>query len=210
MAKLPSGTKLAVIGSANGWSHVIATLPNGALLEGYVMDEYIAEPAPTVEPGTPVNKAAQVITRGSSLRLRTGPSTRYNIVARMPNGASITILSTRNGWARIRFVSSKGSQYEGWASERYLGSITPTAAPAAKPTETPAPAETVEPSVTPEPDEAIQPTDTPTPDETVEPAETAQPIETDELADAKEPVDTPASRAETDGTDGPQDAVEYV
>lgn len=72
--------------------------------------------------------AAQTATVTSSLRLRSGPSTGFRILAVMPQGESVTVLEgPTNGWYRVQYRSMTG-----WASAEYLtvaGTGTPTPSP---------------------------------------------------------------------------------
>ena len=193
VAKLPDGTRLEVLDTENGWSRVRATLPDGSVVEGFVMDVYLSDTAPTASPAVPtpaatttspavptpaatvtaqpgatttpaplpsgeptevptapVEVTAMVNTNGSALRLRSNPSTRSDVLARMPNGAEITILEIVDGWTRIKFVAQNGDEYEGWASSDFIKPAerpTPTAAPL--PTAAPEPTAKPEPTATP-------------------------------------------------------------
>ena len=99
---------------------------------------------PTEVPTTPVEITARVNTNGSALRLRSNPSTRSDVLARMPNGAEITIFESVDDWTRIKFVAQNGDEYEGWASSSFIK-------PAERPTTPPAPTAVPEPTVKPEP-----------------------------------------------------------
>ena len=129
IAKLPDGTRLEVLGTENGWSRIRATMPDGSVVEGFVMDDYLSDVEPTAAPATPTpaatataqpgaattpaplpsgeptpapaESAAKVNTSGSALRLRSDPSTSSDVLVRMPNGADVTILETVDGWTRI-------------------------------------------------------------------------------------------------------------
>ena len=123
IAKLNDGSKVTVISTENGWSRIRAVLPNGSMVEGYVSDMYLADvaaptttPAPTTAPAT----NARVRTNGSALRLRSGASTSSAVIARMPNGADLTVLERADGWMRVRFTAANGSVFEGWASAEYI------------------------------------------------------------------------------------------
>ena len=123
IAKLNDGSKVTVISTENGWSRIRAALPNGSMVEGYVSDMYLADvaaptttPAPTTAPAT----NARVRTNGSALRLRSGASTSSAVIARMPNGADLTVLERADGWMRVRFTAANGSMFEGWASAEYI------------------------------------------------------------------------------------------
>ena len=174
VAKLPDGTRLEVLGTENGWSRIRATMPDGSVVEGFVMDDYLSDVEPTAAPATPTpaatataqpgaattpaplpsgeptpapaESAAKVNTSGSALRLRSDPSTSSDVLVRMPNGADVTILETVDGWTRIRFVAKNGKEYEGWASSDFIKADERPA-----PTATPAPTAVPAPTATPAP-----------------------------------------------------------
>ena len=174
VAKLPNGTRLEVLGTENGWSRIRATMPDGSVVEGFVMDDYLSDVEPTAAPATPTpaatataqpgaattlaplpsgeptpapaESAAKVNTSGSALRLRSDPSTSSDVLVRMPNGADVTILETVDGWTRIRFVAQNGKEYEGWASSDFIKADERPA-----PTATPAPTAVPAPTATPAP-----------------------------------------------------------
>lgn len=95
------------------WSYIRATV-NGNAIEGYVSSQYLKEIS-TVEPTN-----ARVSTSGSALRLRSRASLNAPIITRMPNGSSLKVLETVNGWCRVQFTAANGTVHEGWASSQYI------------------------------------------------------------------------------------------
>lgn len=51
--------------------------------------------------------------------LRSGPSTRNKIIAKLPPGAAVEILK-KDEWTRVRFNEPEGKVREGWVESRYL------------------------------------------------------------------------------------------
>jgi SH3 domain protein len=51
--------------------------------------------------------------------LRSGPSTRNKILAKLPPGAAVEILK-KDEWTRVRFNEPEGKVREGWVESRYL------------------------------------------------------------------------------------------
>lgn len=76
------GAKVSVTGSSGNWWSVIANGKNGYIL-GSLLNV----------PGT--------VNSGIGLNIRSGPSTSYQIVGSLANGASITILAIESGWYKI-------------------------------------------------------------------------------------------------------------
>ena len=116
IARLNDGSKVTVLLVEGDWSYIRAT-DNGNVIEGYVSSQYLKEIS-TVEPTEPTN--ARVSTSGSALRLRSRASLNAPIIARMPNGSSLKVLETVNGWCRVQFTAANGTVHEGWASSQYI------------------------------------------------------------------------------------------
>ena len=116
IARLNDGSKVTVLLVEGDWSYIRATV-NGNVVEGYVSSQYLKEIS-TVEPTEPTN--ARVSTSGSALRLRARASLNAPIITRMPNGSSLKVLETVNGWCRVQFTAANGTVHEGWASSQYI------------------------------------------------------------------------------------------
>ena len=116
IARLNDGSKVTVLLVEGDWSYIRATV-NGNVIEGYVSSQYLKEIS-TVEPTEPAN--ARVSTSGSALRLRASASLNAPIITRMPNGSSLKVLETVNGWCRVQFTAANGTVHEGWASSQYI------------------------------------------------------------------------------------------
>lgn len=116
IARLNDGSKVTVLLVEGDWSYIRATV-NGNVVEGYVSSQYLKEIS-TVEPTEPTN--ARVSTSGSALRLRASASLNAPIITRMPNGSSLKVLETVNGWCRVQFTAANGTVHEGWASSQYI------------------------------------------------------------------------------------------
>ena len=56
-----------------------------------------------------------------TLNVRTGPGTRYRIIAQVPTGEEVALLEERDGWARVRLAGGQ----EGWMPSSYLGRTPP-------------------------------------------------------------------------------------
>lgn len=77
---------------------------------------YGTNPEPTPEPPKPTTTKYKVKTNtGVPLRLRSAPNTSSAVLALMPNGATITVNSTSNGWAHTSYGG-----HSGWCSMTYL------------------------------------------------------------------------------------------
>ena len=116
IARLSDGAKVTVLSTENGWSRIRATV-NGKTVEGYVSAQYLKD----ISADKPAEgKNARVSTSGSALRLRARASLNASTIARMPNGSSLKVLETVNGWCRVQFTAANGTVHEGWASSQYI------------------------------------------------------------------------------------------
>ncbi|HZS35732.1 MAG TPA: SH3 domain-containing protein [Polyangia bacterium] len=75
-------------------------------------------PADTTYSAAGVPTGAQAKVTATSLNLRSGPSTTYNILAVMKNGDVVTALGQSGGWNKVDF-----NGITGWCSSTYLQTI---------------------------------------------------------------------------------------
>lgn len=109
LAKLPSGTKLEVVGQQGGWFKVVTS--KGTV--GWVTDDFLkiggASAPAAAKPSGPV-----VASVGASrVNLRQGPSTRYGSFGRMNAGTQLTVLARNGEWFKVR--SPRGTV--GWVAQ---------------------------------------------------------------------------------------------
>lgn len=71
----------------------------------------------SVEPATADDFDGE--TTAQNLNVRTGPSTKYDIVATVPHGTPVSIHEIDDGWAQITASSEHGS-VDGWISGKFL------------------------------------------------------------------------------------------
>lgn len=64
---------------------------------------------------TTMHISAVVSTSGSNLRMRSGPSTDYEVVGSIPNGSTVTMLDQDGSWALVEYNGTTG-----WCSTKYL------------------------------------------------------------------------------------------
>lgn len=58
---------------------------------------------------------------GTNLRMRSGPSTDYEIVDHIPYGGKVTVKATQGSWSQVTYNGTTA-----WVSSRYLVSTKPT------------------------------------------------------------------------------------
>ena len=174
VALTTSGATLALRASASATAETLADIPNGALLDvyavengwaavayngkqGFVAQQYLTSPDATPAP-TPVATLdpngiyarLQLDDEGSSMHLRSGPSTETESVCILAHGAVLQVLGTSGEWANVRTQAGE----TGYVKSKYLVAVDATPAPAvtAEPTPeaTPTPAPTVAPTAAPD------------------------------------------------------------
>ena len=119
-------------GGSGRWCHIETA--NG-LQAGWVAGRYLRESGAPIAPGAPQPGYAPPesaamgpdfwevyrVPPGDMLNIRGGPSTRYSIVARAPNGERLRNLGCQgHGDARWCHVQTPDGRHDGWASGAYL------------------------------------------------------------------------------------------
>ncbi|WP_312096273.1 SH3 domain-containing protein [Niallia sp.] len=119
--KLTAGTVVTVLSEKNGWSQIKTDK-----VEGYVSSEYLTSIS-SPEKGTdqteetkPEETPAVIekivnVQAGSSLNMRSTPSTSGTIVSKLPAGTVVIVQSEENGWSKV-----KVNNLEGYVSTEYL------------------------------------------------------------------------------------------
>lgn len=95
----------------NGWIFISSDSHRGWVSQQYCKrvesyNDYIND----------IRRGVVVHTNGSRLNLRSGPSERFGIVTKIPNGASLSPGFVYNGWCSVLY---KGKYY-GWVSMTYI------------------------------------------------------------------------------------------
>jgi len=109
---IPNGSPVSVIEYSGVWAKVTY---NGKT--GYCHTSYLKESTATTE----------MRYTTANLNMRTGPGTSYSVILVIPNGASVQMISSSNGWAKIIYNGKTG-----YASTAYLsttGAVTPSPSP---------------------------------------------------------------------------------
>ena len=109
IGKLSKGTKIEVISTSNGWSKIKYDGQTG-----YVSSKYLSSSAP--ESNTTTTKYVNA----TSLNVRSGPSTSYSIIGKLSSGEKVEVISTSNGWSKIKYDGQTG-----YVSSKYLSSSAP-------------------------------------------------------------------------------------
>ena len=128
--ELNPGTQVTVEEVEGKWSLISSPVT------GYMMSTYISKkapsgttPAPTVTPAPAgTGKVRYIVSPdGKTVNLRHGPNEKtYAVRARLDYGTKVTVLSSENGWSRVRTANN----LTGYVKNTYLTAVKPGAAPA--------------------------------------------------------------------------------
>ena len=100
-----TGTTVTILGSKNGWYHVLT--PDGKT--GYMHADYLTVTGAINGGQLEENTAATIVSgNGKPVRLRSGPSVNYPIIASYAVGTKLTILSTGGTWSKVRVNGRTG------------------------------------------------------------------------------------------------------
>lgn len=102
---MPKGAEVTVTGYSGNWA--IVKYGN---YTGYASNTYLA-----------LKSGGTTYYTTGNLNLRSGPGTGYAILAVMPKGSAVTVLSTSGGWSRLTYSGKTG-----YASASYLSTTPPS------------------------------------------------------------------------------------
>lgn len=100
---IPNGAEVKVLSTANGWARVVY---GGS--EGYSSLSYLKLKSTSPPTSTDVRVTTE------ELNLRSGPGTNYSIIAVMPAGSKVTVLSVSGSWAKVVYGSKEGYAHTGY------------------------------------------------------------------------------------------------
>jgi len=116
---IPKGRQMIYVSSKNGWYEVQYGGKQGFVSASYVRTQNVVQQQ--VRPEAPA--ASGTLKSTSALNIRKGPGTGYARVGSMPKGAVVSYNEIRNGWYKVSYNGKTG-----YASGRYLVSMSPAAA----------------------------------------------------------------------------------
>ena len=104
IGKFNKGDKVEYLGESGSWIKVKYSSKTG-----YVYGDY-------VEKDTSSTKTTKYV-NASSLNFRSGPSTTYSVIGKLSSGDKVEVISTSNGWSKIKYNGQTG-----YVSSQYLSS----------------------------------------------------------------------------------------
>ncbi|MGL5066546.1 MAG: SH3 domain-containing protein [Sarcina sp.] len=117
LADIPTGTQVNVLGQSNGWYKVNYNNQIGWICGNYTTGiksgSVTTSPQPTKKASTnqSTSKVESKTTIQSSigwLHFRTGNSTSYNILGKIPTGTQVNVLGQSNGWYKVEYNGQIG------------------------------------------------------------------------------------------------------
>ena len=100
-----TGTAVTILGGSGSWYYVLA--PDGKT--GYMHADYLTITGSITGGQLDENTAASVTSKnGKPVRLRSGPSVQYAIIASYAVGTPLTILTTGESWSKVRINGRTG------------------------------------------------------------------------------------------------------
>lgn len=116
-----NGTPVQVISRSGAWAQVMVgdrqgfmmlkflSAPDGASAAPEKEESHALQPDPEIkEESTAVSAARISHPRGSFVNLRKGPHTDYRVLAQMPHGSQVQVLSRGEYWSRIIYQGQEG------------------------------------------------------------------------------------------------------
>ena len=109
IGSLNRGAKVEIVSTSNGWHKI--KFKNGY---GYVSADYIkVDSSNTSKPESKPEQKPEATTKtgtvnASSLNVRSGASTKNSVIGSLSRGAKVEIVSTSNGWHKIKFKNGYG------------------------------------------------------------------------------------------------------
>lgn len=109
VGKLPENAGCEILGTEGDWTHI-----SSGEVEGYVLSEYLLTGDAAITKANEVARYTATVNT-DSLRVRLEPNTTSEILATMPEGEELEIVSETDGWVQVNI----GGEY-GYVSGDYV------------------------------------------------------------------------------------------
>lgn len=98
IGQIPTGQKALLLEKLNnGWAKIRYNT-----IEGYSFGDFLCECRQMQ------NQIARVNTNGGNLNLRAQPNLTSNVIGRIPNNATVTVLGNQGAWYRVNYMGATG------------------------------------------------------------------------------------------------------
>lgn len=110
-----NGRLYTIEGNTSGMVGLRSYYLNNSSILGYCVPDYITHEGADYDfPLTATYETGEYITLAAKLNVRSGPSTAYAKLGRLPNGSRVTVTEVRGEWGRIAYAGR-----EAWISLSY-------------------------------------------------------------------------------------------
>jgi mannosyl-glycoprotein endo-beta-N-acetylglucosaminidase len=127
ISRLKRGTSANVLSTSGIWAKVTVSGKTGYVHAGYLSSTKLTSKTSTpsstgtadgsTSTGSQTIQKVVKVSSGSSLNMRTAPSTTTSVITQLSNGTVVQVISEANGWVK---VNAKGKT--GYVNSRYLSS----------------------------------------------------------------------------------------
>ena len=118
LASYPTGTIVTIVSQNGSWYSVKA--PDG--MQGYMLGRYLNVSGGGSGGTLPPDSTGYVTSQnGLNVRMRSGPGTRYSVMASYAPGTACKILSAENGWYKLQIGS-----YTGFMMKKFITGTAPS------------------------------------------------------------------------------------
>lgn len=124
---LPVGTQVTVLKHNSTWDYI-----RFGTTDGYMQNTYLTTipPTSTTPPATGYYATVYVATNTSPVRMRSGAGTNYAVLANVPQGVKVLVISESNGWCYINYNGTTGYMMKQYLVADPTPTDTPTQNPA--------------------------------------------------------------------------------
>lgn len=102
VGKLPENAGCEILGTEGDWTHI-----SSGEVEGYVLSEYLLTGDAAITKANEVARYTATVNT-DSLRVRLEPNTTSEILATMPEGEELEIVSETDGWVQVNIDGEYG------------------------------------------------------------------------------------------------------
>ena len=110
---LHKGNKVTVISTSNGWSKIKFNGKNA-----YVSSKYLSNVPSNNNSNDNSQSSSTKVVNTNSLNVRSGSSTSHKKIGTLHKGDKVTVVSTSNGWSKIKFNGKNA-----YVSSKYLSNV---------------------------------------------------------------------------------------
>ncbi len=112
IGSLSNGSKVEILSTSNGWHQIKFNGGTGFVSADFISTNSDSTPPPPPDNSDSSNNGSTIISTGKvnadALNVRSGASTSNSIIGSLKSGDKVEILSTSNGWHKIKYNNTQG------------------------------------------------------------------------------------------------------